>query len=123
MKLLLDENIAPRVADLLREREIDARHVSDYDLLGHADDLVMAAAIREDRVLVTADTDFGAILALTGAPRPSVLLLRGPGHSAEVRARQIADAVGSANDPLSLGALVVVEGARLRLRTLPIERA
>ena len=42
-------------------------------------DEVLAGAAREQRVLVTTDTDFGTILALSGAAGPSVMLLRGIG--------------------------------------------
>ena len=121
MKLLLDENIAPRVGELLRERGIDARHVSEYDLLGQPDDMILAVAVQEERILVTADTDFGALLALTGASRPSVLLLRGPSHRADARAAQIVLALQAAAQALSLGSLVVIaDGTHLRIRALPI---
>jgi predicted nuclease of predicted toxin-antitoxin system len=43
---------------------------------GATDDDVLACAHREQRVLITTDTDFGTILALSGADGPSVLLLR-----------------------------------------------
>lgn len=55
------------------------RHVRTLGPAGSTDDDVMALATAEDRVLVTTDTDFGTILALTGAAGPSVLLLRGVG--------------------------------------------
>ncbi|TVR29048.1 MAG: hypothetical protein EA388_16005 [Nitriliruptor sp.] len=45
----------------------------------------------EDRVFVTTDTDFGTILALTGAAGPNVLLLRGVGDSADERIAAIPD--------------------------------
>lgn len=37
----------------------DAVHVTALGLAGHIDDEVLAAARRERRVLVSADTDFG----------------------------------------------------------------
>lgn len=45
----------------------------------------------EDPVLVTTDTDFGTILALTGAAGPNVLLLRGVGDSVTERVAAILD--------------------------------
>ncbi len=97
-------------------------HVGDLGLLGAADEWVLEAASRERRVLVTADTDFGDLLALSGAALPSVLLLRRAGRRAEQRAKQILDAVQVAADSLESGALVVAEHSRVRIRDLPIDR-
>lgn len=83
---------------------------------------MFAACAHDDRILVTADTDFGALLALTGAASPSVLLLRGPGRNVDVRVRRILNAMDQAKDVLRDGALVVVEGGRIRIRKLPMSR-
>lgn len=40
----------------------------------------MEAAAEADRILVTADSDFAAMLALGGARSPSVVLLRSADH-------------------------------------------
>jgi predicted nuclease of predicted toxin-antitoxin system len=49
------------------------------------DDGVLACALRKHRVLITTDTDFGTLLALSGADGPSVLLLRGVGDAIDER--------------------------------------
>jgi predicted nuclease of predicted toxin-antitoxin system len=79
----------------------------------------MAGARQEDRVVVTADTDFGTLLALSGMARPSVLLLRRPGRCLEQRAAAAADAIAAVEDALEEDALVVVEPHRIRVRELP----
>lgn len=76
MRLLIDEALQDAVAPLLAEEGHDTRHVRLLDMTGSTDDEVMAAALREGRVLVTTDTDFGTMLALTGAAGPSVPLAR-----------------------------------------------
>lgn len=81
MRLLIDEALQDAVAHRLAELGHDTDHVRILGLSGCTDDDVMALAMTEDRVLVTTDTDFGTILALTGAAGPSVLLLRGIGSS------------------------------------------
>ncbi len=53
-----------------------AVHVTDLDLNGAADDDVLAAAADIGRIVVTADTDFGTLLALRKVAGPSVILLR-----------------------------------------------
>jgi predicted nuclease of predicted toxin-antitoxin system len=64
---------------------------------GATDEDVLVCADREGRVLVSTGTDFGTVLALSGAGGPSVLLLRRIGHTIEERLVAI------------LGALPVVE--------------
>lgn len=46
---------------------------------------LLAHAAREQRLLITTNTDFGTILALSGAAGPSVLLLRGVGDTVDKR--------------------------------------
>ena len=83
----------------------------------------MAVALSEERVLVTTDTDFGTILALTGAAGPNVLLLRGIEDSATGRVTAILDLLPRIETELSQGAIVVLEEDRYRIRYLPIEDA
>lgn len=55
LKLLLDENLSPKVAERLREGGIDAVHVRDRGILQATDRDVLEKAYAEDRVLVTAN--------------------------------------------------------------------
>lgn len=67
MKLLLDEMYAPTIAEQLRARGHDAGSVHDPEyraLEGESDEEVWAAAIADDRVLVTENVqDFRRIEA------------------------------------------------------------
>lgn len=120
MKLLIDESLARHVATLLVEAGHDAVHVAERELLGAHDEAVLATANQEGRALVTADTDFGTLLALTSTARPSVILLRRPGRRAQQRADAVLSATSAAGADLEHGAMVVVEPDRLRVRALPI---
>lgn len=73
--------------------------------------------------MVTADTDFGTLLALSRTVQPSVILLRRPGRRAEQRAEAVIDAISTVGDALDDGALVVVEPSRVRVRTLSFDQA
>jgi predicted nuclease of predicted toxin-antitoxin system len=72
VRFLIDESLSTTVARLLSDAGHDAVHVGDLGLLGAADGTVMRAASAADRVLVSADTDFGELLALGSHPGPSV---------------------------------------------------
>ncbi len=73
MRFLVDESLQRHVADLLVDNGHDAVHVSDVGLRGAADETVLATADEHNRILITADTDFGTLLALSGAAQPSVI--------------------------------------------------
>lgn len=123
MRLLVDEALQDAVAYRLTEAGHDCAHVRLLGLVGHTDDEVMGLAVREDRVLVTTDTDFGTILALTGAAGPSVLLLRGIGDSVDERVAAILATLPRVEYELSEGAVIVIEEDRFRIRYLPIDEA
>ena len=121
MRLLVDEALQDAVAQRLATAGHDTTHVRILGLAGHTDDEVMALAIADERILVTTDTDFGTILALTGADGPSVLLLRGIGDTVDERVDALLDVLPRAERVLSEGAVVVIEPDRYRIRYLPID--
>lgn len=121
MKLLLDANLSPKVGRRLKEAGHDAIHVADIGLLTATDPTILRAAAKEERILLTADSDFGALLALGSLASPSVLLLRSADH---LRPSEQAELIG-ANLPqiaedLEKGAIVSLARDRLRVRELPI---
>ncbi len=59
MKFLIDECLSPALVSLLRGASIDAVHVGDLGLLGRSDIEIFQNACLLNRVLITADTDFG----------------------------------------------------------------
>jgi predicted nuclease of predicted toxin-antitoxin system len=92
MRLLLDENLSPAVSGYLVEAGHDVVHVRDCGLTSATDEVVLAQAVVEKRVLVSADTDFGTLLARSGAAKPSVVLIRRTvGRRAAQQARLLID--------------------------------
>jgi len=89
---------------LLIEADHDALHVGDLDLLGASDHAVMTAADTTGSVLVSADTDFGELLALSGRPGPSVVIFRRAPHRPERQAQLLLRALPDIENELARGA-------------------
>ncbi len=76
MKFLIDQNLSPEVAARLIAAGHDAVHTRDTGLQRASDEAVLDVAAREERVIVSADTDFGPLLAGSALTSPSFILLR-----------------------------------------------
>lgn len=81
---------------------------------------IFELAASEDRILISADTDFGTLLALREEIKPSVILLRrGPKKPADQLQLLLAN-LPVIEDLASRACIIVIEETRMRVRQLPI---
>jgi predicted nuclease of predicted toxin-antitoxin system len=123
LRFLVDANLSPRIAARLRLEGHDVEHVGDVDLLVAEDGPILAHAASTGRVILSADSDFATLLAVTGRSEPSLVLLRSadrltPDQQADLIVANI-DVVAA---DLQSGAVVTIGRGHMRVRPLPMGR-
>jgi predicted nuclease of predicted toxin-antitoxin system len=120
VRLLIDNALSPVVATRLGEAGHDVVHVRELGLGNAPDDVIFDVASDQSRVLVSADTDFGTLLARRKSARPSVVLLRRSSQRRpELQAASLLANLPAVKNEFDAGAVVVIEDARIRVRALP----
>lgn len=117
IRLKLDENFSPSLAEVFQVAGFDAHSVVEESLSGAPDTLIYETCIRENRCLVTFDTDFCNILNYPADEMQGIVVVRPnrPITLSSVRAiaEQIIQLLHERNP---VGCLWVLEPDRLRIR-------
>ncbi len=116
MKFLLDENLSPLHARTVRELGHDAVSVVEIGLSGADDQDVRAAAIEQERILVTLDADFSNVLRYPPALTPGVVRLRLHPATEEAIDAMLRSAIPRLTDVSVSGKLVVIGERNIRIR-------
>ncbi len=122
MKFLIDNAISPYVAKALVKYGHDAIHVRDIGLQDAPDIKIFNHAAKAERVIVSADTDFGYLLSKWNKPKPSFIIFRkGSQRDPKIQSELLeANLSKDLLKVLSKGAILVIETNRIRVRRLPI---
>ncbi len=120
LRILVDMNLSAEWIPLLEREGWAAIHWSAVGDPRADDATIMAWASAHRHVVFTHDLDFGTALALTHAGGPSVLQVRSQRVLPEHLGPMVLASLRQYERELSVGALVVVEPSKNRVRILPL---
>jgi predicted nuclease of predicted toxin-antitoxin system len=102
LRFLVDNALSLVFAEELAKSGHDALHVRDLGMQAATDEEVFDLAAKEGRIIVSADTDFGTILALRRTAEPSVVIFRrSSGRRPEQQAKLLLEQLPSAGGGLA----------------------
>jgi predicted nuclease of predicted toxin-antitoxin system len=122
MKFLIDNALSPMIAIGLQQAGFDAVHVCDYGMHASEDIEIFELAAQENRTVVSADTDFGTLLALRQERKPSVILFRRNSNRRPENQLQILLVnLPNLQESIEAGSIIIFDRDRIRIRSLPID--
>ena len=119
-RVLLDQGLPRSAASLLRDEGWDVVHAGDIGLSRATDREILDFARTEERVIITLDSDFHTILAVTNASSPSVIRIRLEGLRGPDLALLIKRIWPKVEPQLKKGAMVTVSESAIRIRNIPV---
>ena len=120
MRVLIDMNLPPLLANMLTDMGIESVHWYGIGAPDAKDPEIMAYAKEYDYVVLTCDLDFSAILSITHGHKPSVVQMRTHGFSVEKVAELAGNSILKCSAELKEGAILSIDANRARLRLLPL---
>jgi len=120
LRFLLDMGIAASVAKWLTSIGHDAMHLNDENLYQLEDGLILAKAINERRIIITADMDFGQLLAFNRLGTASVIQFRTSDFTPGNVKAKLELLFDKFVNQLDEDFIITVEDNRMRFRKLPI---
>lgn len=119
MKFLFDQSADFRLIAYLVNLGHDVTAISRDYPHSLADDDVLAIAMREQRILVVADRDFGELIFNKHSPHAGVVFFRLPGAPLQTKIERLNSVLSQHADDLTNGEFLVVTAGQIRIAGHP----
>ena len=121
MKFIIDNALSPIISRGLQQAGFDSVHVRDYNMQASEDVDIFEIAAQENRTVISADTDFGTLLALRQEAKPSVILFRrNSDRRPEQQLQILLKNLPNLEESIDSGSIIIFDRDRIRIRSLPI---
>ena len=120
LEFLTNMNISPLTVEKLRKKGWSIVRVSEVMDRGSKDIDILIYAQQQNKVVITQDLDFSAILALGGYGKPSLINLRLENPRPDLVTSRIIEVVSNMEKELEEGVVITVDETSARYRNLPI---
>ena len=117
MNFMADESCAGPVIRALRDAGHDVIAIAEV-ARGATDEQVLERALKEKRVLITEDRDFGELVYARGRSSAGVILVRFHSRARQAKPATVVEAVAKLSSRLQ-DAFTVVEPGRVRISSRP----
>ncbi|MCF6150366.1 MAG: DUF5615 family PIN-like protein [Candidatus Kuenenia sp.] len=115
IRIITDENISPRVVTFLRAEGIDVKDTKEQNWHDKEDEETLEIAYKEQRFVLTHDSDFGTLAINEGKQNYGSIYLWLRNVSSH-NVIQVYEQLLRLNTLISSGTILVVEETRIRMR-------
>ncbi|MBI1847916.1 MAG: DUF5615 family PIN-like protein [Candidatus Rokubacteria bacterium] len=120
MRLLADMHVSPRTVGFLQALGHDVVRVNEVMPVTSTDEAIVLRALDDERVVLTQDLRFSAILGRGSQRAPSLISLRLSSSRIEFVNAILERVLPLVERDVAAGAIVTVEDSRIRTRRLPL---
>ncbi len=121
MRFLIDKALSPRTVTYQQENGYNALRVNTMIPGSYVDDeTIFMYDIEHGYFIITADLDFGAILAYTKSQQPSTIILRLEDQRVVNVNRLLLRVLPKLTQALKKGSIIIIQDTRVRIKPLPI---
>ncbi len=123
MRLLLDQGLPRSSAEILRNKGWDIQHTGEIGMSRATDRQILEYARDEQRIVITLDSDFHAILAVENLDSPSVVRIRQEGLRGPELAELVEKIWSRIGQQLGNGAMATITEKAIRIRKIPLHES
>ena len=123
MRLLLDQGLPRSSAEMLRNKGWDIQHTGEIGMSRATDRQILEYARDEQRIVITLDSDFHAILAVENLDSPSVVRIRQEGLRGPELTELVENIWARIGQQLENGAMATITEKTMRIRKIPLHES
>jgi predicted nuclease of predicted toxin-antitoxin system len=116
MRFLLDQNLRVQTKEFLRNLGHDVVDTRDLGLARATDREIAEVAARENRIIITYNSDFGDIREFPPGSYPGIIRLRTYPQTEEVLHPRLKELLESVSAKQLKGALAILNNVKVRIR-------